>query len=156
MTLVIRKAVKSDYKQITELEYLLNEYMAKIATEEERVSNYKKLLEKYVKDMLNSKNSVFFICEDNGVLVAVLLGKLLQYPPVFKYPTYAYVDSFYVQKEYRTKGIGKKLIKELVKWSKSNGCKEISLNAHIKNQNALIAYEKLGFKHTRNVLKLYL
>ena len=69
-----------------------------------------------------------------------------------------YLERMYVDKEYRRKGLGKKLLSYLLKFAKSNGYKKIFLstwegmvaanNFYIKNGFLKIKYLPQGFSHS--------
>lgn len=63
-----------------------------------------------------------------------------------------YISSLYVLKEYQRKKIGTKLINSLI-----NHCKykinEFFLTINCNNSNAIIFYEKLGFKFIKKIEK---
>ena len=57
-----------------------------------------------------------------------------------------YIDALSVSKNLRGKGIGKKLIAELIKEASLAGYKKIGLLVNLDNQHALRLYEDLTFK----------
>jgi len=65
---------------------------------------------------------------------------------ISKFTRKGYVSNLYIKKNYRYKGIGKKLLNISLKWLKENNVKYISLEIHLKNKNALKFYRDLGFK----------
>ena len=56
-----------------------------------------------------------------------------------------YLSRIIVKKEYRNKGIGKKLMNFIIEYAKSLKYKELSLGVNLDNYNALNLYVKLGF-----------
>ena len=54
-----------------------------------------------------------------------------------------------VKPEYRNKGIGKKLLKKCIDYSKSNSYSSIILYSNKKLNNAIHLYRKFGFKEIR-------
>ncbi len=57
-----------------------------------------------------------------------------------------YLFHIYVDKEYRRKGIGKKLILKAEKQGKKTNAKALTLNIVSGNAEAVLLYEKMGFK----------
>lgn len=55
-------------------------------------------------------------------------------------------ESVYVYKKYRKLGVGKKIMKELIKWLKKRKLKYIESSAYIKNKPSVKLHEGLGFK----------
>ena len=64
---------------------------------------------------------------------------------------YSRVDLLWVQEDYRSKGIGKKLVLKLEEFSKSKGCLYIQLDTF--DFQARPFYEKMGFKCVGTVSK---
>ena len=60
------------------------------------------------------------------------------------------IDSLYVKKEYRSKGLGKKLTESALQWLDENNAKRKVVVVFEKNTDALAFYQKFGF-YPRNV-----
>ncbi|HEY4696215.1 MAG TPA: GNAT family N-acetyltransferase [Candidatus Hydromicrobium sp.] len=58
----------------------------------------------------------------------------------------AFIHSFYVDKGYRGKGIGQKLLQEVISNLKNDGFREIELTVDPGNKAANRLYKKFGFK----------
>lgn len=63
-----------------------------------------------------------------------------------------FVSKFYILKEYRSKGYGKKAIAKIKEFAKCNGKKAIYVTVNKKNINSLKAYDKFGFKNINSVV----
>jgi len=57
------------------------------------------------------------------------------------------VESIYVNKKHRQKGVGKKILKELIRWLKSKKRKCIERNAFIKNKPSFGLQKNSGLFH---------
>ena len=60
---------------------------------------------------------------------------------------FCWIENMAVNKKFRKKGIGKKLIQDIEKLCKKRGIKEILLDVFEINKNAREFYAKLGFKN---------
>ena len=60
-----------------------------------------------------------------------------------------YLSKFYLYKEERQKGYGRKIIDFVIRCAKAAGLSCIELNVN-RNNNTITAYEKLGFKRIRS------
>ena len=58
------------------------------------------------------------------------------------------VEDFVIDSNFRSKGIGIRLLDELFDWAAQNGLKRIQLAADKHNETALNFYAKNGFKHS--------
>jgi len=59
-----------------------------------------------------------------------------------------YLSKFYLQKAQRSKGIARDMLQFVIQRAKEEGLSSICLNVN-KNNSAILAYEKLGFKKIR-------
>ena len=60
--------------------------------------------------------------------------------------SYLEIDNFVVDINFRSKGIGEKIILALIEISKNKNCKAIMLDAYLENTKAHNLYKKYGFK----------
>ena len=58
----------------------------------------------------------------------------------------AILDSVTIATNYRSKGYGKKMIREALKISADRGCYQVTLSSNLKRDRAHKFYESLGFK----------
>jgi len=58
------------------------------------------------------------------------------------------IEKVYVDKEFRRKGVGMKLMKEIIRWLKEKTVKSVSSGIFIKNKPSINIHEKLGFEVT--------
>jgi len=61
------------------------------------------------------------------------------------------LEDLFVEKQYRTTGIGLKLVDALINWGKSKGALRVQLVADKTNEAALKFYSKTGFDKSRMV-----
>ncbi len=93
---------------------------------------------KSIKQQLSEGYVYYFICLDDTAI------GFLAYRPD---EDCLYLSKFYLDKEYRGKGFSKEMLSFVKSAAIENGLKRIRLNVN-KNNNAIYAYEKLGFKRT--------
>ena len=60
----------------------------------------------------------------------------------------AYLSEFIIDKHQRSKGLGRRLLKDIAKQSKKAGCKEIHFPSTFKRKKAHTFYKSLGFNKT--------
>lgn len=64
------------------------------------------------------------------------------------------IASIFVSKEFRNKGIGRKLIKKSIDWMKGLNTRKIVVGVAEGNEGVFPFYEELGFKKSSTVFKL--
>jgi len=57
-----------------------------------------------------------------------------------------YVEGWYIVKEYRNQGAGRRLLELAEKWSITKGCNKIASDTNIDNKTSKAIPLKLGFK----------
>jgi predicted GNAT family N-acyltransferase len=125
----IRKATKKDINKLVTLD--------KIANKEIKwwcpmtASEFSKLI----------KKSMVYVVEDKGDLIAYLNGDIREKQLV--------MDNVYIKKEFRNKGLGKKLIKIFIsEWKSKFKAVRIDCPERLRK-----FYEKLGFRVTGLIMK---
>jgi len=103
-----------------------------------------KLRKHYLESLLPQNRVV--VADDNGKLVGFCEFGAFSRPPIYKDPKILKVWALYVVPAYRSKGIGKKLLKEVDAVRKLAQMKELEISAHVKNENAIAFYSSLGFQ----------
>jgi L-amino acid N-acyltransferase YncA len=146
----LRKATKRDIYEIEAIyvEGGLDE--SKLQFPDKPVEEITKDFEKHKKDRLkefnheiNSKLDYFIIAEENGK--AIGFGQAEINKEDLKK---AWIEKVYVSRQYRKKGIGSLIIKELLSWLKKKKVKSISSGIFVNNKASIKLHEKFGFEVT--------
>lgn len=95
---------------------------------------------------LKRKNCQFLIAEDKGKAIGFIEGCIKKLPPFYQYPIRGEIGPTFLKKEYRKRGVGKELAKEMLNWFKSKNIKWIQLTTHTNNISSLRFWKKIGFK----------
>ena len=112
--------------------------------------------EKQVAYMLNKFQSVAAI--ENQISVGFeyftirFVNELVGYFSVLKKEDALFLSKIYILKESRGKGIGKKTMHFLETTAKHLGYQTLSLTVNKNNIETIKAYEKMGFKHKRDLV----
>jgi aminoglycoside 6'-N-acetyltransferase I len=57
-----------------------------------------------------------------------------------------YIEGWYVSKQHRTRGIGKRLLAAAEDWARSHGCLEMASDTWIDNELSQRAHERAGYE----------
>lgn len=100
-------------------------------------------------------NQIDILCLENNVPVACATLCYISMMPTFSHPTgkRAHLMNVYVKKEFRRKGIAKKMLGLLIEEAKSLGVTEISLDA---TEAGKPLYESMGFTISSSAMTLNL
>ena len=149
----IRKAVEKDLKAMDEiyLEGVVDELKTQFPKRSKlsiirEMNQYKKQRVVDFKKDIKSKNEYWVVAEkENKILgfgsaeIKGKEGKLIL---------------LYIKKDFRRKGLGRKLTNERIKWLKKKGVKTISAGMLINNKASRNNLESIGFKPTSIRLEL--
>ena len=145
----IRKAKIKDVDTLCHLNSLLNRCHAEldaIWTLKNDPPLLRDMCVEYFTKMIRSRLSNLFVAEENGRIVGYIKGTLKTTPPIFQVSVIGQLDSIYVMKPYRRRGIGKQLTDALVQWFQSKQVEYIEVTSYVRNTIALNAWKKYGFK----------
>jgi len=110
---------------------------------------------KYFQELVNDTESVCFVVEnDLGKLVGYIAGS--PKPCSYRKSKYFEIDNMGVIPEYRSQGIGAKLMEECKGWAKENGYHKLFVTSYFANNKAITFYKKTGFEEIDLSLELTL
>ncbi|MBU1179302.1 GNAT family N-acetyltransferase [Patescibacteria group bacterium] len=144
MKIITKKAANKDLDGIMELVKNTTNYHYKIDKYYKPFSKYKGL-DKYTKNQIKNKNIKMLIAEDGGKIIGRIIGVITKAPSYVTPKKIGEIDDVFIKKNYRRKGIGKKLFKELLKWFKIKKIKHIELSVDARNKIGVNAWKKFGF-----------
>ncbi|MCD6225943.1 GNAT family N-acetyltransferase [bacterium] len=139
--MIIRNATRRDKKEISELYYELHPI-------EEKENKEKGLL---VPIEISRIKPLFLVAEEDKKVVEFIWAHFIQYG-FFKYGS---IDELFVKKEFRGKGIGKRLVEEAVRKLQKMNAKIILVGTEKENKEAINLYQKVGFELGKNSLWFY-
>lgn len=142
----IRKATPSDIDKLVQLRLLLQQHceesnpMIWHMTEEGKT-----ILKQRVQNELSINNSHVLIAEVNGEIIGSAHGEITHrtdYTP----KTVGSISTVYVVREFRKRGVGALLVKQLCELFDAEGVEDVTLRYIIGNKEAEAFWRKLGFK----------
>lgn len=99
---------------------------------------------KYYSGKIQGNNGICFVAQVNGVIAGYLTAAIKEIPS-YRLVKIAEVENLVVDKEKRSKGIGKALLNEFVKWAKEAGSDKVSVNVFSSNEKGISFYKREGF-----------
>lgn len=157
--MIIRKANLKDIPYLIELGKGMVNYHIDLANENDKIyekrnkdakKNWKKFLNKSIKD----RNSLVLIAQDNNKYIAYSIALIKKNIPVFFIKKYGHIYDLYVDKKYRSKGVGRKLMNKTKEFLKKKKIKFISLEVIHNNSAAIKFYENYGFKEYHKIMRM--
>ena len=148
MRVKIRRAILNDLKQIQQLNLALfqkeiNDYDPSLDLN----WTFGKLGTKYFKNRIRDKAyGGIWVALDGEKTIGYLSGGITRVEVYRKLPRTAELENTFVEPLYRSKGIGQKLFKEFVQWSKIHHVKKFRVQASAQNKKAIKLYQRQGYK----------
>ena len=142
----IKKATIKDFDEVLNLKFASKIEERKFNKKLMPVNKAKRYYKEYLKNDLTNRWRAIFVFIKNKEIVGIVVGKIFKTLKVTGYERCGFISNVYVKKEYRRKGIAKKLIKEIIGWFKKKGATKISLELYKDNIAAIKLYHKFGFK----------
>ena len=65
-----------------------------------------------------------------------------------------YLEGWFVEPEFRRRGIGRALVREAENWARAHGSTEMASDAEIGNEMSLKAHRNLGYEETSRLVHL--
>jgi ribosomal protein S18 acetylase RimI-like enzyme len=144
--LTIRSAALSDAEKIVELRLLSQEHAEKSNPLIWRITEEgKRLLKQKVENDLADSNIHVLLAEADGEIIGYVQGEVTSRSDHMP-RTVGQVSLLYVLERFRRKGVGRRLMKELCKFFKSNKAEDLTVRYIIGNKEAEGFWRKLGFE----------
>jgi ribosomal protein S18 acetylase RimI-like enzyme len=105
-----------------------------------------KTMRRFLADVANSGYSFLFVASAGARTVGFISGELRQGSPAFRPKTWASVDDVFVEPAYRSRGMGRALLRRVQAWAQERGADGISLQVAAANTRGREFYEGLGFR----------
>lgn len=99
---------------------------------------------KYFISAITSPNAVCLIAEEGNSAIGYIAAGLKEVE--YRLSKYIEVENMGVLPEYRSKGIGSKLMSACLKIAKEKGYQRVYVNVYAKNEKAVKFYENEGFE----------
>jgi GNAT superfamily N-acetyltransferase len=143
---LIRKAVSSDVERLVELRLLLQQHCEESNPLIWRITEEgKALLKQKVEDTLADSSSRLLVAEMNGQIIGFAHGQAIRRTDYLPGAVGA-INTVYVVKRFRRKGVGARLVKELCRFFNSEGVDHVTLRYVLGNNEAERFWTELGFE----------
>lgn len=142
---MIRKANKSDIKQIAELFKQLHEYHVEIRGDYFIKPNNDFYFKELNEIFENTYYTILVFEENQMIRGYAQIGFLEREDEIHVYKKRCFIDRFIVDENYRINGVGKKLMEEIISISHQKSCNSIELGVWYENYDAVDFYSVMGF-----------
>ena len=120
-TMRIRKATLNDFEALKKFKILSKKEELKYSETLKPLKDTKKKYLEFLKIDLTRQWRAIFVAVENKKIVGMIIGKRYNAISISKFKRKGYMSNLYIDKNYRKKGIGKKLLLHTLKWLKKQG-----------------------------------
>ena len=140
--MIVRRATELDIEPWCEMRDRL--WPDSAATNREEVENYFSSSSGDIREC--------FLVEDSGTAVGFIELNIRSYAEGSRCDEVPYVEGWFVEEKYRSKGLGRLLMDKAERWAQDNGYRELASDAEIDNNRSIAAHKKLGFMETDRIV----
>ena len=146
----IKVSEEKDYLKADELFNLLVKYESDF----DNVINGDVVINGFNKEISKGEDSFVYYVKDNDEFIGYIYAYLKTKKNKVITTNIIDLEALFIKKEYRDKGVGKKLINLLEEWAKLRyDDYAIEITCLSNNKNALGFYKSLGYKEVKTILR---
>ena len=149
----VRRAFSDDLQAIASLWRGLARYHEPKSTYFELAPGAERKFASYVRRSMKRKDVAVFVAQKNSKLVGYLIAKIKEEKPVFKLRKRGTITELFVEKGYRRRGVGRKLVKKALAWFRNRNLQFAELSVYVKNISGKIAWKRMGFEEHMTVMR---
>jgi ribosomal protein S18 acetylase RimI-like enzyme len=152
----IREAQNIDIEGILKLQLEAAAFHRRLDASYEFKANIAEQFRSRTSSFINSKNATICVAFLKGELIGYAIGLLEDENPLFKFPRVGMVEEAGITEKYRTRGYGERVLASLMDWFRRRHVEEVRLKVHVKNDDGILFWEKIGFEKQMYVMHMKL
>ena len=109
-------------------------------------------IENHLRHFMKSEDGLVLVSGDKGKVVGYSLSEIHRISPGLKREKYGYIDEMAVTANYQRRGIGEKMLADIMRWFQSNDIKRVELGTTTQNVVGNSFWQKQSFMIYMNTL----
>jgi ribosomal protein S18 acetylase RimI-like enzyme len=109
-------------------------------------------IENHLRRFMKSEDGLVLVAGDKGKVIGYSLSEIRRNSPGLKREKYGYIDEMAVTANYQRRGIGEKMLADIMRWFQSNDIKRVELGTTTQNVVGNSFWQKQGFMIYMNTL----
>jgi len=151
--MIIREATEKDLTQLVKLQSSLMKSESKMSSYLNLKKNFSEMAREFFTSQLKSKKAVVYIAEENNTIAAYIHLEMVEpLIPILNWKSDLNIHDLFVKKEFRKKGIAKKLLQTAIKFAKKKKADNLRVVLFSKNKEAIRAYESIGLSDEMRIM----
>ncbi len=153
MGVQIHRATARDIKAILPVWGELASYHAALDPAFTPASNWPREYSAYLRTLMGRADALALVARDNGDVIGYAVGRISTLPPFFEHRYRGYIHDVFTRARFRRRGIGRRLVEELLNWFRDRGVIVVELTVAANNPDALPFWRRLGFQTYMHQMK---
>lgn len=151
----IREATPKDIDALVNLNKQLADFHASIDLFYKPGVKTEVYFKKKIPEAILKKNVCVLVAETTQI-IGYIIGIIEEAKPFVICDYIGKISHTFVKEEFRNKGIGKKLVNNVLKWFKEHNITYVELSVDSRNKSAIDAWHNLGFKEYMKKMKMHI
>jgi len=97
---------------------------------------------------------IFVVDRGNGRLAGFLEASIRPLAEDCDTENVGYLEGWFVDEEFRRRGLGRQLVRMAENWARRMGCIEMASDVEVGNETSLLAHRNLGYGETSRLIHL--
>ncbi len=100
----------------------------------------------YLRTLISRDDALAVLARDGDEVIGYAVGRITTLPPFFEHRSRGHIHDVYTKEAFRRRGIGRRLVEELLAWFRHRGVTVVELTVVANNEDARTFWERLGFR----------
>lgn len=145
MAMQIRRATLRDIKEILPVWGELADFHAALDSAFKPSPEWAREYSAYLRGLMTREDAIAVVAREDHEVVGYAVGRITTLPPFFARRYRGYIHDVFVKREYRRRGIGRRLVEEILAWLRQHRVTLVELTVAVNN-DAIPFWERLGFQ----------
>lgn len=145
MTVEIRRATIKDVKEILPVWGQLADFHSELDPLFTPSQQWPREYGAYLRTLISRDDALAVVARDGTEVVGYAVGRVTTLPPFFEHRYRGYIHDVFVTPPHRRRGIGRRLVDEILRWLQRRDVSLVELTVAVNN-DAIPFWERLGFR----------
>lgn len=145
MAVQIRRATVRDIKEILPVWGDLANYHAELDPAFTPSPQWSREYGAYLRTLMARDDAIAVVASEATEVIGYAVGRITNLPSFFERRHRGYIHDVFVREGFRRRGVGRRLVEEILAWFRRRGVTLVELTVAANNDAAISFWERLGF-----------
>lgn len=152
MTVQIRRATARDVREILPVWGELAGFHAHLDPAFTPSPSWPREYGAYLRTLMGRDDAIAVVAKDGEQIIGYAIGRITTLPSFFEQRHRGYIHDVYIKEDYRRRGVGRRMVREILEWLRNRGVTLVELTV-AANNDAVGFWERLGFQTYMHQMK---